>query len=734
MIWDDQGRDIIESLNGLRNTGILGSILALAILWLFLRRWSATVLVGMAIPISVLSALAWLYLLDRELNIVTIVALMLGVGMLVDTAVVVVESIVRLAGRGLDPKEAAARGTMEVATPIFAATLTSIIVFIPVALTGHSQITDYLKELGLVITLTLGSSLFVSLTLIPMVSARIYQRGERSAGRFFPKVLAFYERWLTRSLAHPGKTLVIAAAILASVVLPFRWGFEVDLEDKSEINKNASVFYTPQSSFDWRQMERYVDSVEEALFAHQEEIGFSDVYSWYKDNFAWTAVYPGHPMTEQELAEFTAKIDRILPTLPGMQVRTGDWGMFWGRGRQSRSAGGQTVRVFGESIDRIQSIIAELQEAFVGVDGVVGTEVRHRDSIDEVTVTPTDDQLAHHGLSSERFSRQVSAFFGGRNLREIRTAEGELGFRVRMDEEERDSIHELSELEIVTDAGARLPLRELSTIGVAPGPGELRRENRQSTGTLSVQIDPSQLAQGKQIVETVLAGYQWPRGYAYEIGGGWRQRQQNESQMTETLALAIFLVFLVMACLFESLFQPLILMTTVVLALPGVIWFLYLGGDELDQPASIGLVLLAGIVVNNGIVFLDHINRYRANGHGLRESIVLGGSERLRPILITALTTIIGLLPMAYSGEISKALSALGVAQESHVGAQAAGTYYFTLARTIVGGLTVSTLLTLFVLPVLYGALERATRWWRERFGVGATVETPAAVGEDPVL
>ena len=179
LVWEDQGQQILESLRGLRNAGLLGSILAITILMLFLRRPSATVLVGMTIPISVLSALCWLFLLDRELNIITIVALMLGVGMLVDTAVVVVESIVRRCGLGDSPAEGAVRGTMEVATPIFASTLTSVIVFVPVVLSQRSQLVDYIRELGLVITLTLVSSLFVSLTLVPMVSARIYKAAIR---------------------------------------------------------------------------------------------------------------------------------------------------------------------------------------------------------------------------------------------------------------------------------------------------------------------------------------------------------------------------------------------------------------------------------------------------------------------------------------------------------------------------------------------------------------------------
>lgn len=710
IIWENQGKEILGSLEGLRNTGLIGSLLALVILWLFLRRGTATLLVGMSIPISVLSALAWLYILGRELNILSIVALMLGVGMLVDTAVVVVESIVRLAGQGVPPREAARRGTLEVSTPIFVATLTSIIVFVPVALGSSSQMTDMLKELGLVISLTLGTSLFVSLTLIPMVSARIYRTRVTPTGPVFARVRNGYERVLRGALTYPWTTIVIATCLVSSCILPFRGKFKLNLEDRSEIIKNASVFYRPEGSIDFRVMERHVDAVEAVLDAARAsgEIEYENVYSWYKDNFAWTAIYPGQTFTEKELAAYHQKIDAILPVIPGVSVKTGSWGSFWGR-RGSRSAGTRQVRVFGESSDQIALLIEDLQGRLEGVNGIVSTEVRHRDQVDEVRVTPTDDQLTYLGLSAREVSSQVSAYFGGRTIREVRTADGDVPLKIRIAEGERNSLRHLEELEMRTGDGRELPLQDVGEIRIDEGAGELRREERQSTGSLTVQFAADAVADADSILFEALGAYDWPKGYGFDVGSGRRQRQQNESQFKETLLLAVFLVFLVMACLFESLLQPVLLMLTVVLAIPGVIWFLAISGDELDQPAAIGLILLAGIVVNNGIVFVDHINRYRAQGMEAVEAILRGGRERLRPILITALTTVLGLVPMAYAAEIASGLSALGLPVSGIGGAQAAGMYYFTLARTIIGGLTVSTVLTLVVLPVFYLLTARFT-------------------------
>ena len=684
LVWEDQGEQILESLAGLRDAGLLGSVLAVLILLIFLRRPTATVLVGMTIPISVLSALCWLFLLDRELNILTIVALMLGVGMLVDTAVVVVESIVRRNGLGDDPTTAAVRGTMEVATPIFASTLTSVIVFVPVVLAERSQLIDYIRELGVVITFTLVSSLFVSLTLIPMVAARIYRGGDPGMASWFAVVRRAYGAVLAAALARRGVTLAVTAAILLSVLIPFMEGFRLDMSDTSEVEKNASIFYRTDEGLDYQAMERLVERVETILAAHQEELGYSDVYSWYRDGFAWTAVYPPRDsLDEKTIESLTAKLGPLLPEVPGVSIETGSWGMFWGR-RGTRSAGNLAIALYGESPQMLETLRDELTPRLESLPGAVAVDRNQDDGVAEIRLRPREDVLGRYDLSSNALARRIEASFAGSRLREVRTASGDMPLRVRLDEGETDSIGELEALGIVLDDGVEVPLEEIGDWERGAGPKERRRENRRSALRFSLKHEEGALPTLQPRVEALLEGADWPAGYTYGVAESRRWRGRNEAQMSEGLLLAIFLVYLVMACLFESLRQPLALMVTVACAIPGVIWFLHLHGDRFDQPAGVGMILLAGIVVNNGIVFIDHVNRHRADGLPLRDALQIGGEERLRPILITALTTLIGLAPMAYGG------------------AQAAGTYYFTLARTIIGGLAVSTLLTLIVLPVVY--------------------------------
>ncbi len=684
LVWEDQGQQIVDSLRGLRNAGLLGSALAIGILLLFLRRPTATLLVGMTIPISILSALCWLYILGRELNIITIVALMLGVGMLVDTAVVVVESIVRRSGLGDSPAEAAVRGTMEVATPVFAATLTSVIVFVPVLLSARSQLVDYIRELGLVITLTLVSSLFVSLTLIPMVSARIYRGGDPGMASWFAHVRRWYGRFVAAALARRGLTLVVTAAVVLSVVIPLSRGFRFELDDTSRVEGNASVFYKTDEGLDYLTMEKLVTRVEKSLAPHHEELGIGDVYSYYRDGFAWTAIYPADgDVREAAIAALRAKIDPLLPIVPGVEIRTGDAGMHWGR-RGTQSAGNMRVRLFGDSPARLEQLVDELEGRISGVPGVTRIERNEAEGVAEIQLRPKGDVLSRYSLSSIALARRIEENFAGSRLREIRTSHGEMPLRLMLAEDETDSVKKLESMEVDIDDGFTVPLEEVGTLEPGEGPKERRREARRATTTFGVNHAAGARPQIQPLVERVLATHAWPAGYSYDLGAGWGGRERNLGQLLGSIALAIFLVYLVMACLFESLLQPFKLMITVVCALPGVVWFLYLHGNAFDQPAGVGLILLAGIVVNNGIVLIDHVNRHRTEGRALLAALRLGGEERLRPILITALTTLIGLLPMAYGG------------------AQAAGTYYFTLARTIIGGLAVSTLLTLVVLPVVY--------------------------------
>jgi HAE1 family hydrophobic/amphiphilic exporter-1 len=348
------------------------------------------------------------------------------------------------------------------------------------------------------------------------------------------------------------------------------------------------------------------------------------------------------------------------------------------------------VRLFGDSPALLESLVERLEERFAGIPGTAGIERDDAETVAEVRLRPDEEMLGRYELSSAALARRIEATFAGSRLREIRTATGEMPLRVKIAEEETDSLRELEDLDVRVDGGAAVPLSILGTFEEGTGPEERRREERRASVSFAVNLEPDAQARVEPVVERALAGFDWPAGYSYDLGAQWRGRTENEAQLTEGLLLAIFLVYGVMACLFESLRQPLALMITVLCAVPGVVWFLYLHGDAFDQPAGVGMILLAGIVVNNGIVYLDQVNRYSRTGSSLPEALRLGGEDRLRPILITALTTLIGLLPMAYGG------------------AQAAGTYYFTLARTIIGGLLVSTLLTLVVLPVVVSYLMAA--------------------------
>lgn len=687
LVWQDQGKMIVDSLVRLRDAGFIGGGLAILILLLFLRRFSATLLVGMAIPISVLFALAVLHMLEMELNVVTILALMLGVGMLVDTAVVVVESIVRRAGLGDEPKVAATQGTLEVATPVFAATLTTVVVFLPVLISDRNEFTQHLASVGLVISLTIVASLFVSLTLVPMVAARIYSGGDSLKSSWFATFRNGYNHFLAVALRYRAITLLVALTATLSTVIPFNNGFRIDLSDADWRSNYANISYRPVEGLDFLEMEKVVTEVENYLVTKRDVIGEGDIYSWFKDGYALTRIYPPAEIaTEEYLTALRERLDEILPAVPGFSIKTGeDWG-WGGRGRSSRSgstAGSMEVRIRGDSSSLLDELGERLSNYLVGVEGVLEAEIAGFDEVDELRLEPDEDLLGRLQVTGDTVARTVSSAFAGSRLSQMRTRSGDLDITLGLAEEETDTVEELRLMRFPLTEFLDLPIEDIGELVEQEASDERNRRDRLANLGVSVRYQAGAKDEVIPRLEQALSSFAWPVGYEWDLGESWSGRWRNRSSFGEGLYLSVFLVYLVLACLFESLRTPLVLMVTVLLAIPGVIWSLYLQGDNLDTPAAVGMVLLCGIVVNNGIVLIDQVLRYLKNGMDPLKAIQSGASDRLRPILITALTTVLGLIPMAYGTQMT------------------VGPQFYTLGKTIIGGLSASTLLTLVVLPVV---------------------------------
>lgn len=688
LVWQDQGKMIVDSLTRLRDAGIIGGGMAVMILLLFLRRISATLLVGMAIPISVLFALAVLHLLEMELNVVTILALMLGVGMLVDTAVVVVESIVRRAGLGDDSKTAATQGTMEVATPVFASTLTTVVVFLPVLISDRNEFTEHLASVGTVISLTIVASLFVSLTLVPMVAARIYGGGDPGIGSWFSGFRSGYDKFLALVLEHRAVALLVALTATLSIAIPFNNGFRIDLSDTDWKKNYANINFRPVKGLTYQEMEKIVTNFETILEANRDVIGEADIYSWFADGHGMTRVYPpAEVATEEYLTALRVRIDEILPAIPGVSIKTGD---DWGWGGHGRGGGGDRgmagtirVRLRGDSSNLLDDLGQRVAQYLAGVEGVIEAEIAGFDEVDELRLEPNEDLLGRLQVTGDTVARSISSAFAGSRLSQMRTRSGDLDITVGLDEEETDTVADLRLMRFPLTDSLDLPIEEIGELIAQEAPDDRRRRDRLANLSVSVRYSIDAKEQVIPRLEQALAAFSWPVGYQWDLGESWSGRWRNRASFGEGLYLSIFLVYLVLACLFESLRTPLVLMVTVLLAIPGVIWCLHIQGDHLDTPAAVGLILLCGIVVNNGIVLIDQVLRYVKSGMDPIIAIKNGARDRLRPILITALTTVLGLVPMAYATKMT------------------VGPQFNTLGKTIIGGLSASTVLTLVVLPVL---------------------------------
>lgn len=695
LFWD-QSEQILGSLRALRSAGIIGAIFAVFVLFFFLRSVRSTLVISTAIPFSIVAACCFLFLSGRSLNILTMMGLMLAVGMLVDNAVVVLESIHRHQCRNGDPVKASIEGAREVGLAVFAATSTSIIVFAPVVFTSDKDgLLTFLAEVGVTISVTLALSLLISLTLIPLMSSRVAKAGPEKRSRIMDASLRGYlkalrwtclrHRYLTGLLLVPVATAITIGAMKVAHVT-----FEEDAGAKTD---RLYLDYDFTDNLNYRRTEDYVTRVENVLMPLKEEYGVDSIYSYYADNDAGTTLFfKNTTMSDSEIKKIRDNLRDVLPVMPGCKIRLGD------EEQESAGAGAKTVQVtiWGEDSRYLEELSMQVRRRLSEMPFMRDLTVFSEGGVEEVRVVVDGDMAPPLGLSPLGVSQVLGLTFRGAQLPDLRTPDGEVEMSVVLQPEDRETVDDLKDMTVSLDRGIDVSLGSVAEFAMDKGPGRIYREDQKAAVTVSGAYegpDPDKI-NGK--VAEVMNSILMPTGYTWSFGQRQRRAQEQQKQMLVNILLALACVYLVMAALFESLTHPLVIMTTLPFAFIGVIWTMVLTDTPLNIMTMIGMVILIGIVVNNGIVLLDHINNYRRKGMSVEEAIIAGGRERFRPILMTAATTILGLLPMA-----------LGDANIDGLG-------YYPLARSVMGGLAASTVLTLLVLPTFYGISEDISNWRRK--------------------
>jgi HAE1 family hydrophobic/amphiphilic exporter-1 len=693
LTFTDQGQDIRNSLEGLLQAGIIGAVLATGVLFFFLRNTITTMIVAAAIPFSLLATAALLYFAGRSLNILSMMGLMLAVGMLVDNAVVVLESIHRHREKGLSSLRATLVGCREVTPAVVCATATSMIVFLPLVLGGRTEITTWIGEVGRTIIFALACSLFLSLTAIPLALGRFLRAPVGPQAGLLTRLAALHQRALGWTLAHRPATAGIAVAVLAVAVAAFV-PVEKNPFTASKVDA-VTVEYEFSDNLNYREVEKYVTRIEQWIQPRRDSLHVKSTYSYFTNNMAMTRAYLATGYQDDEGAEtLRQRLRGRLPELPGVKLRL--------RGTNDEDSGPSrlTVRLFGDPGPRLDRLAEEVQRRLSRVDGLHDVVVGGERGRQEVEVVVDRERASSYGLTAARVGGAVSQFFRGRPLARFRGPDGEVQVQARLAAADRSSLQQLGEFPLTTQAGGAVPLAAVADFHTVRTPASVERQQRRSILALRANVDGKRAGEVRKAAQRELESISFPPGYSWSFGSGFEEADQTQQELLINLLLALILVYLVMAALFESLLHPFAIMLALPFAFVGIAWMCLLTHSPFNLMAQIGLLILVGIVVNNGIVLVYQIHQLRERGIERAVAIRKAASDRLRPILMTTLTTTLGLVPLAFG--------------RNTVG----DVLYFPLARTVMGGLAASTLLTLLLVPCLYTLLEDGWalvgRVWRQ--------------------
>ncbi|MGI5901494.1 MAG: efflux RND transporter permease subunit [Desulfitobacteriia bacterium] len=698
------------SLKSVYNNAWVGGILAIFILYLFLRNLRTTLIIAVSIPISIIATFCLVYFSGVTLNLMTIGGLALGVGMLVDNSIVVLENIYRFRSEGTSQREAAVKAASEVSLALMASTCTTLAVFLPIVFVQGLTSTIF-KQLAMTVSFSLAASLVVALTLVPMLSSKFLKVDGRLIDspalpekekkpilrrlkiidkivtrfdRFFQGVYKTYGSALAWTLQKRKRVIAIAflafIGCLASIVTV---GTEF-FPDSDEGFVQVSV--TLPEGADLKSTVALLDEIE-AKMKGIPEIDTVFLEAGYSGNMMSSSTNSGviyvklleEAKRERDVWQITDEIRSKVQDTPGAKINVSSMGAV--------SLGSTTpisISIYGEDLETLKEIGADFVDIVQGIEGTREVKSSYQDSIPEVEIGIDRLAAAQYGLTTAQIAQGVKGAVSGSTATKFKKDGREIDIILKGDEFFSENIQGLEQIPINTSLGFPVALEQVADISIVRGPISINRADQERMVTVSSQIAGRDVGSISKDIQTALAGYQMPDKYSYEIGGEQQEMVEAFSDLGLALVLAVVLVYMVMAAQFESLLYPFIVMFSMPLGFAGGIFGLFVTGTPLSVPALIGLIMLAGIVVNNGIVLVDYINiRRRVYKEDRNTAITKAGAIRLRPILMTTLTTVLGMIPLS-----------LGLGEGATLAAP--------LAIVVVWGLALSTLVTLLVIPVLY--------------------------------
>jgi len=698
----DQGSLIMESINNLKNAAIWGSLFAILVLFLFIRQIRMTMIITLAIPISILASLIAVYFVGFSLNLLTMMGLMLCVGLVVDNSIVSVENIFRLRQKQLTAVEGAMRGASEIALAITMATLTTVVVFLPLILMNEDAgFSFYMWRIGFPVCMALVASLIVALLFIPLATTR-FGKGARLVKE--PRSITRLKEWYLR-LLHRIITRRFDAAlfVLLLVIIGFSSCSKIEstMEGQGHINDCWLIFDLPDN-YTMVDARSLMTDMETTLYERQEEWRIRTVCTRIRKTFATMNVFfekeeskgwyedfwkkvkrkfkinGANGLTREEILEEMKNLD---PKLPGVEMRVG-----WGR--EDSEDASLEISLYGDDTETLATLAEEVKRRLSTIPEILSIDTSIEEGGNEIQVTVDRELSRNYGIDTANVGNTVRYALGGIRLPDLRTQEREITTTIRMKEDDRETFEQLKNLSFNAGNGEEIPLGTLANFKMTRGFGNIHRMDRQTQLTVKAITTEDKLETLYGEVSKKLADFEMPYGYSWTKGERYQRMQQDNESFQFALILAITFVFLLMGVLFESFLLPLAVIISIFFALTGVFLTLFITGTELSLMAYIGTVILVGIVVNNAIVLLDLVNRFREEGMGRTEAIIEAGRHRFRPILMTTFTTIFGLVPMSLGN-----VNLIGIP-------------YAPMGIAMMGGLAFSTFLTLLFVPLMYTLMD----------------------------
>ena len=709
--------NIRNSINSLEESVLYALLFVVLVVLFFLGKWRATIIISLTIPISLIVAFIYLKMADSSINIISLCSLSIAIGMVVDDAIVVLENITRHIERGEAPREAAIYATNEVWVSVIATTLVLVAVFVPLTMMdGMAGI--MFESLGWIVTVVCCTSTVIAITLTPMLCSKLLKARkvriengklideeattktwyDRTVVAFLDKVDAAYAKSLGWCLRHKALTIIALFVFFAASLLPFimgkvgtdfmaqqdnaRLSVTVELQRGTRIEETVKTARKLEERFTMLVPE--IEMISTSAGSNDDD-GTGAIFSttmnntismtirlnkkWERERTIWQIA----EVLRQELAQY--------PEIIEYQANISSGG----------PGGGNTVdvEIYGYDFDITNQMAQQIIALTKELPGARDVYSDRDDDRPEIKIIVDKEKASRHGLTSATISSYLRNRVNGMAVGFLKEDGDEYNILVRLKEENRNSISDVLDFSIPTPMGQNIKLSEICSIDEYWAPPKIVRKSRQRIVTVKVTPYETSLGELAQAIQTqVLPQIDKPAGYSIRLSGAYEDQQESFGKLGMLGALILILVYIVMASQFESFSKPAIIMFTVPFALSGVILALWMTGVSLDMIGALGIVLLVGIVVKNGIVLVDYINLMRERGHDLNEAIQISGQSRLRPVLMTAFTTILGMVPMAVSqGEGAEMWRPLGI--------------------VVIGGLTVATFLTLYIVPVIYGAMSK---------------------------